>query len=423
MKFRNGDTLHKSNREMYEEQIHKLKDLKSSGASKEILKFAAENLKQLKAKLKKDSLQFLKVHEMEYYENIEKSWNSYPNPITVPRDSEGYVHAFQHGDCSTNMEIPLQFFRKYGFVVFENVLDEQECTASCAEIWDQLEEENTGLDRYKSETFELMSSKTYGLAPQPAIFSDQIVKNRINPEVVSIFQAILQSQDIIISHDRWCLYRPTQIIENKLEHKHCWKTPSNLHLDLNPWTYNSGYTSINELEFEHMRDFSKELNGVSFLTSPNIQGVLCLTDNREYDGGTLLVPGFHRFFARWCSTLSSMQNQIARGSHQEEENRLIWRGRGGGSYKFSSFDPIHSLKQRITMRAGSLLIWDQRVVHGSSPNHSHKFRVAQFIRAFRESSVSSGRYEARSAYLKREILSREWTRNISDSGKKVLGIK
>ena len=84
MKFRNGDTLHKSNREMYEEQIHKLKDLKSSGASKEILKSAAENLKQLKAKLKKDSLQFLKVHEMEYYENIEKSWNSYPNPITVP---------------------------------------------------------------------------------------------------------------------------------------------------------------------------------------------------------------------------------------------------------------------------------------------------------------------------------------------------
>jgi len=408
---------------MYKEQIQELKDLKSRGASKERLMAAAESLKQIKANVKKESLQFLKVHEIEYYENIGKSWDSYPSAIRIPRDSEGYVHAFLHDDCSTNMEGIYQFFCKYGFVVFENVLNEQECTVTCAEIWDQLEEKNTGLDRYVSKTFELMSSKTYGLAPQPAVFSHQISKNRSNPKVVSIFQAMLQSQDIIISHDRWCLYRPTQESKNKLEYKHSWKTPSNLHLDLNPWTYNSGCTPINELEFEHMRDFSKELNGVSILTSPNIQGVLSLTDNSEYDGGTLLVPGFHRFFAKWCSTLSSMKDQIARGSQQEEENRLIWRGRGAGSYKFSSFDPIHSLKQRITMRAGSLLIWDQRVVHGSSPNHSHKFRVAQFIRAFRESSVSSSRFEARSAYLKKEFVRREGTRDTPDSGIKVLGIK
>ena len=75
------------------------------------------------------------------------------------------------------------------------------------------------------------------------------------------------------------------------------------------------------------------------------------------------------------------------------------------------------------MRAGSLLIWDQRVVHGSSPNHSHKFRVAQFIRAFQESSVSSSRFEARSAYLKKEFVRREGTRDTPDSGIKVLGIK
>ncbi|CAL6300639.1 unnamed protein product [Bathycoccus prasinos] len=69
-----------------------------------------------------------------------------------------------------------------------------------------------------------------------------------------------------------------------------------------------------------------------------------------------------------------MKDQIARGSQQEEEN-------------------------------------------------SHKFRVAQFIRAFQESSVSSSRFEARSAYLKKEFVRREGTRDTPDSGIKVLGIK
>ena len=58
---------------MYKEQIQELKDLKSRGASKERLTAAAESLKQIKANVKKESLQFLKVHEMEYYENIGKS--------------------------------------------------------------------------------------------------------------------------------------------------------------------------------------------------------------------------------------------------------------------------------------------------------------------------------------------------------------
>ena len=45
-------------RDMYEEQICELKYLKSSGASIETLKAAAINLKQIKAKLKKDSLSY-----------------------------------------------------------------------------------------------------------------------------------------------------------------------------------------------------------------------------------------------------------------------------------------------------------------------------------------------------------------------------
>ncbi len=66
-------------RDMYEEQTCELKYLKSSGASIETLKAAAINLKQIKAKLKKDSLQLLKIQDKEYYEKcLEKAGSSYP---------------------------------------------------------------------------------------------------------------------------------------------------------------------------------------------------------------------------------------------------------------------------------------------------------------------------------------------------------
>jgi hypothetical protein len=39
---------------------------------------------------------------------------------------------------------------------------------------------------------------------------------------------------------------------------------------------------------------------VCFLSGPHVQGVLNLRDNRESDGGTQLVPGFHRGFEGKC---------------------------------------------------------------------------------------------------------------------------
>lgn len=42
----------------------------------------------------------------------------------------------------------------------------------------------------------------------------------------------------------------------------------------------------------------------------------------------------------------------------------MWRGNGAGSFKFGDGDDIHGLKHRVPMREGSMLIWDQRLVHG-----------------------------------------------------------
>ena len=67
-----------------------------------------------------------------------------------------------------------------------------------------------------------------------------------------------------------------------------------------------------------------------------------------------------------------------------EKNWVVRRRQGGGSFKFSPADPIHARARRIPMRAGSLLVWNQEVVHGSQPNASENWRLAQFIKAFKK---------------------------------------
>ena len=145
-----------------------------------------------------------------------------------------------------------------------------------------------------------------------------MVRNRSNPHVVSAFRFLLQDENVLMSHDRWCLYRPTLIPahcatppgtppvaadgdggasggggggtifadgasaepatteaaaavaayaaalpspptapsagqpaqpvqEPALQDMPHWRTRGNLHLDLNPWTYESDATPMEVL--------------------------------------------------------------------------------------------------------------------------------------------------------------------------------
>ena len=59
---------------------------------------------------------------------------------------------------------------------------------------------------------------------------------------------------------------------------------------------------------------------------------------------------------------------------------MLRRPEGGGSFKFSALDAIHTRSRRVPLRAGSLLLWNQCTVHGTRPNDSDHFRFAQFVR-------------------------------------------
>eukprot|EP00434_Breviolum_minutum_P022246 symbB.v1.2.019632.t3/scaffold1616.1/size109294/8 len=264
--------------------------------------------------------------------------------MTLPRcpDDARYVKSFEVADLAAQ-----NFFKKYGFVVFQDVLSPAECEATVAEIWTSLEERTEGLQRHQMETWSLLSSERYGLPEEQAVFTPQMVANRQNQRVYAALDAVLPHLDpiedfdsphpspnsVVVTQDRWCIYRPAG-------HTESWRTAENLHLDVNPWTY-AGLkpTEIETLRYgttisgDHrfpLQDFRAELTAVQgrgAATGEHVQGVLNLLDNLEEDGGTRVVPGFHRCFMQWLEALGDMENNLAQSG--QRDNWVLRRAAGG----------------------------------------------------------------------------------------------
>jgi ectoine hydroxylase-related dioxygenase (phytanoyl-CoA dioxygenase family) len=388
----------------YEEQLRLLKRLKLQGADKSVLHAAALKLRSLKRAGKTArKAQLIRPQPQRQCSSRNGALFYRPYSLKIPKDSEGFSVAFDVAAGETTKAEAIEFFEHYGFVIFRDVIDSSCCEQARVEIWDYLENHVAGFKRSDPDTFHHLSSQTHGLAPEPAIFSEQIFRNRCCSKVLEAFRAVLHDENILVSHDRWCVFRPTRDIRFRhgVQDMKSWETKENLHLDLNPWTFYTGVTSLDQLTYDNLRDFSKEINGVVQATGPHVQGILALNDNRAEDGGTVLVPGFQKCFRQWQKSLGPMSKYLH--SIDDSSGRLVWRGKGAGSYIFSKNDQLHKYKQRVTMRAGSLLIWDQRVVHGSAHNNSENFRIAQFIKAFRRIFVGDGRLHHRTNRIKSEL--------------------
>jgi hypothetical protein len=397
----------------YEVQLRLLRQLKAGGADKSTLRKEAQKLKELKRQYsnKKRKREADKESTAAQFAEVYRHFYS-----PIPVDEDGFTQAFSvPGEGATEQQISsiLRFFTEKGFIVFRDVLSTNVCADTIGEIWRYLEDVFVGFDHSEPETYHHLSSRTYGLAPVPS--------NRCNPNVVRAFQTVLRDQSILMSHDRWCAYRPTKSVRigTEIVDKPNWKTKENLHVDLNPWTYFSSEPLIEDLKYDKPRDFSKEINAVSHKDGPNVQGVLALNDNSACDGGTVLLTGFHRCFQDWQRTLGEISHHMR--SRSEELGHLVWRGKGTGSYILGQKDVLHKFKQKINMRAGSLLIWDQRLVHGSVQNDSTNFRLAQFVKAFRRKNFSQARLHYRAKRVNEELSKLACVADLSDASRAALG--
>ena len=267
----------------YDAQLDVVRSLKSAGASRERVKSAAMKLAQLKRatwvpsgtasrrkkrraaiEAAKEGLDPREVERMEAAREA-AAVAEYPARDPPPMDADGFVVSFPpprvsfsssstatttaREDDATAREddaAALAFFRRYGFVVYRDVLTREECAATRAEIWDYLERvqfppapgASRALSRHDVTTWDLMDNKdTYGLAPEPSVFTRQCVRNRQNPRVVACLAKVLTREydddvvggdatgdpspsdaaplreealrEVIVSQDRWCVYRPT----------------------------------------------------------------------------------------------------------------------------------------------------------------------------------------------------------------------
>ncbi|GMH40769.1 hypothetical protein BSKO_08673 [Bryopsis sp. KO-2023] len=323
-----------------------------------------------------------------------------PPFMHVPRDEEDpdYVVSFP----PNQLDAARDFFEQYGFVVVRDVLTTEECETTTSEMWDVLERSTPGLDRNNSGTWGKWKSKAFGMCSREPSMTPQILQNRQNPNVYNTFRALSGEEDLLVSHDRWAIMRPTQVEE-------AWSTMDNLHLDVNPWMYESddrrAWDDIGGGGYADSHDFIKENNVVRSSFGRNMQAVLNLRDNKEEDGGTQIVPGFHKHFSRWVASIGP--------ASADAEARP--------SYRFPRNSRINQLGVRITMRAGSMVVWDQRCAHGSKGNNSDKLRIAQFLKMFSARTLTEKRLQDRAIAVRR-LVQRSGV-HVTEIGKQVFGFR
>ncbi len=130
------------------------------------------------------------------------------------------------------------------------------------------------------------------------------------PTVHSAFAHVWKDEDLIVSFDSTILWLPWEG-QNLFRRPHV----EGLHIDQNP--------------------FSKP--GLCC-----VQGMVPLIDVTESSGGLAVVPGSHRDSALW--------------------KRHRW---GGGDFcVMNDSDPVQQRRQLVLARAGDLVLWDSRTVHG-----------------------------------------------------------
>jgi Phytanoyl-CoA dioxygenase (PhyH) len=261
------------------------------------------------------------------------------------------------------------FFHEYGYVVIRNVLSIEAVEASKNEFFGQFDHTNDdAITEFLNRRTENPFSRMGIIGNRSDLRSMTQLSNRQNEQVYRAFAIVYDDPKLIVDHDRIGAMRPTLRSDGhgggggSYEVKSEWQTVDKwLHLDCNPAT---GEISIGSMDTSELllngpkpHDFDKE---APFL----VQGFLALFDAREKDGGFLCVPGSHKVTKEW-SIRNGWQHQPFPGQLRPHPN-----------------DRLQQHVQHITVRAGSLVIWNAFTLHANHPNRLDRWRLVQYIRMY-----------------------------------------
>jgi len=335
--------------------------------------------------------------------------------LYIPTDPEDFrfTHSFTVDQAESD-EVA-DFFDSFGFVVFRDAISSTNCEDVLDDFWTLLEEKNSSLRRDDISTWNQGLSHFGMPKGSTSLFRPSLLRLRQDKSIYQCFASIIGTENLIVSHDRWLLHRPTKDVGMMGVDKPEWETRRNIHLDMNPWEFmedESKSTIMKRLEnlnYGNRRSFTSELNDVHKSMGRSVQGILNLKDIIDStNGGTIIIPGSHKTFENWIKGRSVDEKQKTTGPMQ---------------YRVSN-EELQSLAQHITLRAGSLLLFDRRCFHGSTPNKSSSCRAAVPITFFDECVLMDNpkRARDRTACIRKEIEGANFMQEITDIGRRVFGL-
>jgi ectoine hydroxylase-related dioxygenase (phytanoyl-CoA dioxygenase family) len=310
--------------------------------------------------------------------------------ILKDENDPNYAKSF---DINSDIDLSngIEFMKQYGYVVFRNVYNSNECEETRDAMWSILEKQSATNDdnlvRDDPKTWSTFKSAgKYGLGTRGPCFDKVLVKNRQNPSLLKALTSIVDVpvNDLMVSHDRYTIYRATKLAENEIQCREFSTGPRNVHLDVNPWWWdessNDVIGGVESINYDDPKDFIKENNLVVKSMGQHVQCVLNFADNHEHDGGTMIVPCFHNYYKQWIEKYKNLRKNIPWVQFIGYDNKLK-------DLCLEAEQKLLDRAQRIPMREGSVLIWYQIMFHGTSPNLSSRCRLGQFIKAFPRSST------------------------------------
>ncbi|MDP2439868.1 MAG: phytanoyl-CoA dioxygenase family protein [archaeon] len=332
-------------------------------------------------------------------------------------DAEGYTRSFRQ-DQEAEYRL---FFERYGFAVVE-CLSAAECERTRDDIWKYIEQKLWVDERFRKPPFpsrgdpETWSKGWPGMANEGivgsgVVWTAQACENRQHPAVHQVWATLLGTDELLVNLDRYGLFRPT---EGAAGLSKLWRTEANVHLDMCTQEYFGQADSkkqrghIERMRYQFDNEFIIENNfvGVKGDGELHIQGLINLADNRAEDGGFWLVPGFHKYLERFATV----------------DYRRLCASYGSTTFQVLPHELMTSLHPiRICAREGYLVVWDQRVAHGSSPNASPRARYAQFLKLFPASAIHSEDRRAARAVAVGEAL-QAIPFEPSELGKRIFGL-
>lgn len=275
-------------------------------------------------------------------------------------------------------ELIKKCYDKHGVVIIDNVLSQDEIKETIIEIENIISEHH--MANKSKFTFDDITAypnitkfNNHGVIGKDPLFTKQLLKNRLNSNVQRAYEIVydIPKEKLLAQHDRVAWMRPT--IGPNSEDWKMYRTPKqSLHIDIDPKGYfDSKFRGnvdkfLKGLTYTNLQDFIRENNAKNITMGLQLQGVLNLFDNDDLDGGFHCALGGHTMLKEWFDQAFS----------------FLPEANPNGRYIFTqnNVDSMFANTVRMPCKAGSLIIFDACIPHGTRPNYSSSNRLIQFLR-------------------------------------------